>query len=705
MIAPDKNNGGCRRKDPVKENVSFVLVLFISTLPASLMRTSLRTSTLSREASRLPGIRRPAGTCLPYKRFRSMSIPGICADQRGFLALALNLALKSVLQTTCWNSGPGLPLSDLMMSSTESAERAGKLRRSFRVTEQGRPKETLISDPTGSDRPSATQPQHCPAIRVALSSRATLSLLCFTCLASGYPCFATNVLSNPGFEKGPAGNPVTDWQWYGQNWNTLTVIDPAHAHSGSNYFKVYGAFTGVDNFNGVYRDVYCAAGATFVGEMWAFSLSADGGGIHGQDQIWAEVTFRDARMNTLALYRSDLISSANITNYGGLDTWFKLRVTNQWSFTDSGGVPVAITITNTVTNLVAPAGTLFVRYQLVFHQGPDNANGSAYFDDCMLDQIAGPVRVWNIVWSDEFNGNAIDPRTWTFDVGDGGWGNSELEYYTSRLANAYVSNGLLHVVARQEAYNGSSYTSARLKTQSLYARKYGRFEFRARLPSGLGFWPSFWMLGSDFATVGWPACGEIDVLESRGAVTNQVQGTIHFSGPTNNHLAASALYTMPNQQLTTDFHTYALEWTTNLVRWYFDDQLYESQTSWSSSTGPYPAPFNQPFFFIVNLAVGGNYVGNPTPAQINANTVFPGELQVDYIRVLDLTPPLAISTLQSNGNLILSWPTNVVCHLQAQTNSTLSMTAWQDVPGGNTSPYLVPLQAGAPAVLYRLESP
>jgi beta-glucanase (GH16 family) len=583
-----------------------------------------------------------------------------------------------------------------MMVSSECAGRAQQ--------PGGRsPGETTTSNHTDSRRTSRTRDQHHLATNAGLSRRTWFACLCASYFASGVACFAANLLSNPGFEKGLAGNPVTDWQWYGQTWNTLTVIDPAHAHSGSNYFKVFGSFFTNDNFNGVYQDIYCAAGATFAGETWAFSLSTDGGGIHGQDQIWAEVTFRDARLNTLALYRSDLINSANIGNYGGLDTWFKLKITNQWSFTNSGGVPVGIAITNTVTNLVAPAGTLLVRYQLVFHQGPDNANGSVYFDDCVLDQIAGPVLAWNIVWSDEFNGNSIDTRTWTFDLGAGGWGNSELEYYTSRAANAYVSNGLLHVVARQEAYNGSSYTSARLKSQGLYSRKYGRFEFRARLPVGLGYWPSFWMLGSDFATAGWPACGEIDVLENRGALTNQVQGTIHFSGATDNHLQASALYTLPNQQTTTDFHKYTLEWTTNLVRWYFDDQLYESQTVWSSSTGPYPAPFNQPFFFIINLAVGGNYLGNPTPTQINANTVFPGELQVDYIRVLELTAPLVISTLQSNGNLILSWPSNIVCHLQTQTNSSLLTPNWQDVPGGNISPYIVPLSS--PSAFYRLESP
>ena len=296
-----------------------------------------------------------------------------------------------------------------------------------------------------------------------------------------------NSLSNPGFEAGAAGtdvHPVAGWQWYGQSGNTLTETDPFHAHTGSQYFKVYGAFTGVDNWNGAFQDVFCAPGAVYQARGWAFSLSTDGGGIHGQDQIWLEVTFRDALGNPLALYRSDLVAGGNIGNYGGLDHWFELSVTNQWSFSNSGGNPVGIAITNNTANLVAPPGALFVRYQIVFHQGPDNANGSAYFDDCRLDQVAGSALAWNVVWSDEFNAAAIDSSKWTFETGNNnGWGNNELEYYTSRSQNAYVGGGLLHLVARSESYNGFNYTSARIKTEGLFAKKYGRIELRIFLKS------------------------------------------------------------------------------------------------------------------------------------------------------------------------------------------------------------------------------
>jgi beta-glucanase (GH16 family) len=241
-----------------------------------------------------------------------------------------------------------------------------------------------------------------------------------------------------------------------------------------------------------------------------------------------------------------------------------------------------------------------------------------------------------------------------------------------------------------------------MKSQGLYTKRCGRFEFRARLPAGLGYWPALWMLGANFPNVGWPACGEIDVMENKGSVLNQVQGTIHYSDAGNNHLQSTGYATLPNGDSVTNFHSYMLEWTTNAIRWYFDGRLYETQTSWSSSTGAYPAPFNQPFFLIMNLAVGGSYLGKPSEAAIDANTVFPGELQVDYVRVYDLTAPLQLSVSHANGNVVLSWPANVVCHLQAQTNAAGLSTDWVDL-WGTPNPYVLSRPGGN--VFYRLQSP
>ena len=240
---------------------------------------------------------------------------------------------------------------------------------------------------------------------------------------------------------------------------------------------------------------------------------------------------------------------------------------------------------------------------------------------------------WQLVWADEFDGPGIDGTHWTFDIGNGtgGWGNNELEYYTSRPQNAYVSNSVLHIVALKESYGGLSYTSAKLKTKGLFSQQYGRFEFRARLPQGQGYWPALWLMPRDSVYGGWAASGEIDVMENKGSDPSTVLGTIHFGGswPTNQQSHGPA-YTFSGADSVINFHVYALEWTTNSIKWFVDDQIYETQTSWWSSGGPYPAPFDQPFYLIMNLAVGGNFGGNP-----DATTVFPGEMLVDYVRVYD----------------------------------------------------------------------
>jgi beta-glucanase (GH16 family) len=240
---------------------------------------------------------------------------------------------------------------------------------------------------------------------------------------------------------------------------------------------------------------------------------------------------------------------------------------------------------------------------------------------------------WKLVWSDEFNGTSIDTNHWVFETGNnGGWGNNELEFYTGRPDNAYVSNGLLHIAACQEKTNGFSYTSARMKSEGLFAKKYGRFEFRARFPHGKGYWPALWLMPYASVYGSWPSCGEIDVAENKGDYPAVIQGTIHYAAPGGGHVQSTDYYTFPTGKKAGDFHIYSLDWTTNSISWSVDNQLYETQTNWSTSDAPYPAPFNQPFYIIMNLAIGGNYDGNP-----DTNTVFPGEIQVDYVRVYDKT--------------------------------------------------------------------
>ena len=519
-------------------------------------------------------------------------------------------------------------------------------------------------------------------------ARVVANLILMAGLLSTKPGLAANILGNPGFETGS----LTNWTTFGAN--NYLLSGGSGAHSGTYYYKVYGAFSAAYNYTGIYQDNFTAPGAIYSADGWGYSLSSDA--MNGQDQAWIEVSFRDSSYNALALYRSPVVTSNNIASLGGLSKWFDLQITNRCSYTNAAAlILLPGTATNTVTSLVAPAGAVYVRYQIVFVQGPDNAHGSMYFDDLTLNQTGGTGVVppqWNLVWSDEFNGTSINTNIWTYDLGGGGFGNNELEYYTSSPQNAYVSNGLLHIVALQ-SMGVTSYTSARMKTQGLYnTPTYGRFQWRAALPAGVGMWPALWMLGSSFPSVGWPACGEIDVVENNGATPTWVQGSLHSNsgGPT-------LVYNLPNGGSTTNFHIYELDWNATTIQWLVDGYVYETQ-----SIG---APFNAPFFFILNVAVGGNYVGNPSTNAINSGTVFPQQMLVDYVRVYEPTAPLALSVAeQPNGSMVLSWPTNIVCHLQIQTNALAGGTNWFDT-SVTTSPFVVSPNPNNTSVFYRLESP
>jgi beta-glucanase (GH16 family) len=243
--------------------------------------------------------------------------------------------------------------------------------------------------------------------------------------------------------------------------------------------------------------------------------------------------------------------------------------------------------------------------------------------------------VWNLVWRDEFdgpNGSGVDPTKWVTETGGSGWGNKELEYYTNRLLNAHIENGALVIKALQETYTGPdavtrNYTSARLKTQGKFSLTYGRIEARLKIPYGQGIWPAFWMLGTDIGQVGWPACGEMDIMENIGREPSMVHGTIHGLGYSGgNGLGGS--YSLSNgRRFADDFHTFAIEWEPNVIRFYVDGLLYKTRT-------PADLPANSswvfahPFFILLNVAVGGSWPGNP-----DASTVFPQTMTVDYVRV------------------------------------------------------------------------
>jgi beta-glucanase (GH16 family) len=272
-----------------------------------------------------------------------------------------------------------------------------------------------------------------------------------------------------------------------------------------------------------------------------------------------------------------------------------------------------------------------------------------------------PSAKWKLVWSDEFDGAEIDKTKWGFDTGNGfnadaktwvaGWGNDELQYYTNEPKNAFVRDGMLHIRAVKESFQGCGYTSARIKSRkkdggSLFSKKYGRFEFRAKLPTGQGIWPALWMLPQDEKYGGWASSGEIDVMEARGQEPGKVLGTLHYGSrwPANTHTGKD--YVLPRKGTIADFHVYAIEWEPGEIRWYFDDHLYQTQSFWWSSSkvdggngrnptgendlNPWPAPFDQPFYLVMNVAVGGKFLGNP-----DNSTKFPVEMLVDHVRVYD----------------------------------------------------------------------
>jgi len=236
---------------------------------------------------------------------------------------------------------------------------------------------------------------------------------------------------------------------------------------------------------------------------------------------------------------------------------------------------------------------------------------------------------FNLVWSDEFNGPlgaAVDSTRWTFDVGGTGWGNDELEYYTSGTNNAALDGaGNLVIRAKQESMGGKSYTSARIKTQGLETFTYGRIEARMKIAQGQGLWPAFWMLGDDIESNSWPACGEIDIMENIGKEPNIIHGTIHGpgysagAGPTKQYLLSAPVASA--------FHVFAIEWEPNTIRWYVDDTLYSTKTK-NDIPGSATWVYAHPFFIIMNLAVGGSFPGNP-----DGSATFPQQLQVDYVRV------------------------------------------------------------------------
>jgi len=239
---------------------------------------------------------------------------------------------------------------------------------------------------------------------------------------------------------------------------------------------------------------------------------------------------------------------------------------------------------------------------------------------------------WQLVWHDEFKGESLDYTKWGIEENAFGGGNNELQIYTDRPANVRVENGHLVLEAHRDHAGISGtvreYSSGRVRTKHRGDWKYGRIEVRAKLPIGQGIWPAIWMLPTDNKYGSWAASGEIDIMEYRGQNPQEVLGTLHYGGawPKNTHSGSS--YTLASGTFADDFHVFAVEWEAGKIVWSVDGKPYQTQTKWQSAGGAFPAPFDQSFHLLLNLSVGGHFVGNP-----DATTKFPQAMRIDYVRV------------------------------------------------------------------------
>lgn len=269
---------------------------------------------------------------------------------------------------------------------------------------------------------------------------------------------------------------------------------------------------------------------------------------------------------------------------------------------------------------------------------------------CTLFLMSAPANAqeWELVWSDEFEGDELNLDNWSYQTGRGanyglqpGWGNNELQWYTDSEDNIFVQDGKLHIRALEDA--DRDYTSARIRSFEKAEWTYGRFEARAKLPAGQGLWPAIWMLPTDEVYGGWPESGEIDILEAKGHQETTVYGSVHYGAPWPNNQFRTGTYELEDSNLTEEFHVFAIEWEPGIIRFYVDDTLYYLVTP--ANLNPFNWPFDQDFHWLLNVAVGGNFSGNP-----DETTEFPQEMIVDYVRVYE------DATLTSAGDEDLHLP-------------------------------------------------
>lgn len=232
---------------------------------------------------------------------------------------------------------------------------------------------------------------------------------------------------------------------------------------------------------------------------------------------------------------------------------------------------------------------------------------------------------WTLIWHDEFDAPTLNQKYWKYDVDGNGGGNNELQYYTDSEKNSFIENGSLVIRALDDGYNGRAYTSAKVRSKYLAQWKYGKFEVRAKLPAGRGMWPAIWMMPVDDVYGTWPLSGEIDIMEFIGQNPNEILGTLHYGDywPNNKH---SSTYYTSETPLNEDYHVFAIEWEPNKIQWFIDGKLYATKTP--EDLGGSKWVWDQSYYLILNLAVGGNFPGDP-----DETTQFPQNFYIDYVRV------------------------------------------------------------------------
>lgn len=320
---------------------------------------------------------------------------------------------------------------------------------------------------------------------------------------------------------------------------------------------------------------------------------------------------KDDNPEPSTLLPSNFVINANVSTDNSGNVSFTATATNAVVYIYDMG--------NGVVNQLSTSGSLSYKYQSSGTYTVTVVAKSSTGNTVSKTITFSVTVVLSLVWSDEFDTPGLpDANKWGYDLGAGGWGNNEVQYYTNRIDNASVSGGFLKITLKKESYSGSQYTSARLLSKGKYSVKYGKIEARAKLPAGGGTWPAIWMLGDNISSAGWPACGEIDIMEHVGNQLNKIYGSLHDPSHFGGNANGGTTF-IPTA--TSEFHVYAVEWTATTIKFLVDDSPFYV---FANSAG---TPFNQNFFIILNVAMGGNFGGAVDPNFTSA------AMEIDYIRV------------------------------------------------------------------------